>query len=120
MQGDIKSVDKDVLKDAREENQLTSAVRMQKARTLDQPPPNFVYSSRAHLSPWWTQLRRTGLWATTLLVFSGDNGGYLGSGGDNHPRRGGKFSDFSGGIRVAAFVTGGLLPPSRRLQCAGT
>ena len=61
-----------------------------------------------------TQLRRTGLWATTLLVFSGDNGGYLGSGGDNHPRRGGKFSDFNGGVRVAAFVSGGYLPAAVR------
>eukprot|EP01045_Picozoa_sp_COSAG04_P006221 COSAG04_NODE_302_length_17393_cov_6.251417_10_plen_83_part_00 len=43
-----------------------------------------------------------------------DNGGYLGNGGDDTPLRGGKFSDFQGGVRVAAFAAGGLLPPAVR------
>ena len=50
----------------------------------------------------------------TLIVFTPDNGAYLGSGGDSTPYRGGKFSDFSGGVRVAAFVSGGFVPAARR------
>jgi len=59
-------------------------------------------------------LRARGMWPTSLIVFSGDNGGYLGKGGDNTPLRGGKFSDLQGGVRVPAFVTGGLLTPALR------
>ena len=59
-------------------------------------------------------LRDAGMWERTLLVFSGDNGGYLGQGGDNTPLRAGKFSDFQGGVRVPAFVAGGLLPSKLR------
>jgi arylsulfatase I/J len=29
---------------------------------------------------------------------------------DNHPYRGGKYSDFEGGVRAAAFISGGFLP----------
>lgn len=61
-------------------------------------------------------LRARGLWDNTLLVFHSDNGGeliYL-CGGNNYPLRGGKFSNFEGGIRVNAFVTGGALPAARR------
>ena len=55
-------------------------------------------------------LRRAGLWENTLIVYTPDNGGYLGSGGENMPLRAGKFSDFAGGVRSAAFVSGGYLP----------
>lgn len=61
-------------------------------------------------------LRAKGMWQHTLLVFSGDNGGYLGNGGDDTPLRGGKFSDFEGGVRTPSFVAGGLLPAHRRGQ----
>lgn len=59
-------------------------------------------------------LRRTGLWDNLLLVYSPDNGGYLGNGGDDTPLRGGKFSDFQGGVKVAAFASGGLIPAAMR------
>lgn len=59
-------------------------------------------------------LKRTGLWQNTLLVYSPDNGGYQGNGGDDAPLRGGKFSDFEGGTRVAAFASGGFLPEAMR------
>jgi len=57
-------------------------------------------------------LKRRGMWENTLLVYSPDNGGYQGQGGDDTPLRGGKFSDFEGGVRVASFAAGGLIPKS--------
>lgn len=54
-----------------------------------------------------------GHWDNTLIIFSSDNGGPLPS-GNNYPLKGGKFSNWEGGIRVNAFVSGGILPPSVR------
>lgn len=55
-----------------------------------------------------------GAWENTLFIFSADNGGETGGGGNNWPRRGGKYTDFEGGTSVAAFVSGGYLPASVR------
>lgn len=49
------------------------------------------------------------LWDNLLLVFTSDNGGPPGHGATNHPLRGGKGSFFEGGVRAAAFVSGGLV-----------
>ncbi|XP_065188415.1 arylsulfatase B-like [Sycon ciliatum] len=59
-----------------------------------------------------------GMWSNTLMVVSSDNGGpvYRGGGGNNYPLKGGKASNFQGGVRVNAFVTGGFLPEKRRGQ----
>jgi arylsulfatase B len=56
-------------------------------------------------------LRQTGMYENTLIIFSSDNGGWiqLDHGGNNYPLRGGKVSDFEGGVRTAAFVAGGFL-----------
>ena len=62
-------------------------------------------------------LRARGLWQDTLMVLSSDNGGPaapIESGSSNWPLRGGKYSDFEGGIRVAAFASGGYLPAAAR------
>ena len=59
-------------------------------------------------------LKTKGMWANTLMVWSSDNGGPQYWGANNHPLRGGKGTDFQGGVRTAAFVAGGLLPPSVR------
>ena len=48
------------------------------------------------------------------VVYSADNGGYLGNGGNSTPYRGGKFSDFDGGTRVPAWISGGLVPAAMR------
>eukprot|EP01084_Bolivina_argentea_P309849 536002_1 len=63
-------------------------------------------------------LKSTGMWDNTVLVFSADNGGpigIVGSGsGNNYPLRGGKQSDFQGGVRVNAFVSGGYIASDRK------
>ena len=55
-----------------------------------------------------------GMWNDTLLLFVSDNGGPIYIGGNNHPLRGGKYSEFEGGVRVSAFASGGLVPRSKR------
>ena len=56
-------------------------------------------------------LKQAGMWKNTLLIVSSDNGGWLqrNFGGNNYPLRGGKVTDFEGGVRTAAFVSGGYL-----------
>ena len=58
-------------------------------------------------------LKARGMWTNTVLVVSSDNGGYL-SGGNNYPLKGAKGTDWQGGVRVNAFVSGGFLPESMR------
>jgi len=60
-----------------------------------------------------TYLKSNGLWDNLVLVVSSDNGGQY-EAGDNAPLRGFKSTTWEGGIRVPGFVTGGLLPESRR------
>ena len=57
------------------------------------------------------------MWDETLLVFSSDNGGQADleyGGGSNFPLRGSTGSWWEGGMRVAAFVSGGYVPPGAR------
>eukprot|EP01084_Bolivina_argentea_P128351 226885_1 len=57
------------------------------------------------------------MWDNTLLIISSDNGGCSGTDGDganNSPLRGGKYSDFQGGVNVVAMISGGYLPQNRR------
>lgn len=53
------------------------------------------------------------MWDNTLLVISSDNGGPS-EHESNYPLRGGKGSDFEGGVRVLAFATGPLIPTNMR------
>jgi len=89
-------------------------------------------------------MKQLGLWDNTIMVLSSDNGGYVKAergpcnttaydphalnrdeghgtacfngeaGANNYPLRGGKYSNFEGGIRVNAFVSGGFLPDKVR------
>jgi len=53
-------------------------------------------------------LHSKGMWGSTIVVFSADNGGV--SNGVNYPLRGEKHTSWDGGMRVAAFVSGGVVP----------
>ena len=57
-------------------------------------------------------LKERGMWANTLMVIASDNGGV--DAGVNYPLRGEKHTNFEGGIRGAAAVTGGLVPEQLR------
>ena len=64
-----------------------------------------------------TKLQSRYMYENTLVILSSDNGGPLGlaeSASTNHPLRGGKYSEFEGGIRSTAFVSGGYLPAAHR------
>ena len=68
-------------------------------------------------------LKKKGMWENTVMFFSSDNGGPVHdpaggcvgqSSSNNFPLRGGKVSDFEGGVRVVAFLSGGGIPDSIR------
>merc|ERR1719359_2337792 len=65
-----------------------------------------------------SELEKRGMWDDTLVIFSADNGGpiYEPAAANNYPLRGGKFSDFEGGVRVNSFVSGGqnVIPEKNR------
>ena len=67
-----------------------------------------------------TTLKSNGMWNNTLLTIASDNGGPSGTEGtdagaaNNSPLRGGKYSNFKGGIRVVSLISGGFLPNNRR------
>jgi hypothetical protein len=57
-------------------------------------------------------LKAKGLYDNTLIVYSADNGGV--ESGINFPLRGEKHTNWEGGMRTAAFVSGGFVPASLR------
>lgn len=69
-------------------------------------------------------LKAKGMWASTLLTFSADNGGAVywsdkprfphGTGANNWPLLGGKLTNWEGGVRTAAFIAGGIVPEAMR------
>jgi arylsulfatase B len=59
-------------------------------------------------------LKAKGMWDNLLWVTSSDNGGPINGGANNFPLKGGKFSNWEGGIRVTAFASGGALPEAVR------
>eukprot|EP00934_Nitzschia_sp_Nitz4_P000146 Nitzschia sp. Nitz4//scaffold248_size28759//7765//8979//NITZ4_008106-RA/size28759-processed-gene-0.13-mRNA-1//1//CDS//3329543983//146//frame0 len=93
---------------------------------LNQTQPNFSCRKQYHamvtllddiVGEIVDELKTAGLWDETLLVFTSDNGGPTKleeSGSTNYDLRGGKYSDWEGGVRAAAFVSGGFIPTARR------
>lgn len=63
-------------------------------------------------------LKHQGLWDNLLFIASSDNGGPVrsGFGANNYPLKGGKWTDWQGGVRVNAFASGGYLPEKMRGQ----
>eukprot|EP01063_Lacrimia_lanifica_P008670 TRINITY_DN1571_c0_g1_i2.p1 TRINITY_DN1571_c0_g1~~TRINITY_DN1571_c0_g1_i2.p1 ORF type:complete len:1106 (+),score=165.84 TRINITY_DN1571_c0_g1_i2:560-3877(+) len=64
-------------------------------------------------------LKAKEMWGHTLVVHLSDNGGPAGKAssghsGNNWPLRGGKTNNFEGGIRIAAFASGGFIPAAMR------
>ena len=63
-------------------------------------------------------LKAKGMWDDLLWLSSADNGGPIYNSGvagaNNFPLRGGKMSNWQGGIRVNAYAAGGLLPAAVR------
>lgn len=63
-------------------------------------------------------LQSQGMYNDTLITFSSDNGGPVyengTSGANNYPLRGGKASNWEGGVRVNGWVSGGLVPDAMR------
>ena len=57
-------------------------------------------------------LKAKGMWKNSALLYSADNGGTdLGS---NWPLRGSKHTNWEGGMRAAAFISGGIVPENAR------
>jgi arylsulfatase I/J len=58
------------------------------------------------------------MWDNLLWVSSADNGGPIyasgSAGANNYPMRGGKMSNWQGGVRINGYASGGLLPAAVR------
>jgi arylsulfatase A-like enzyme len=57
-------------------------------------------------------LKAKGMWEHSVMFYSADNGGT--DRGSNWPLRGAKHSNWEGGMRAAAFVSGGRIPSALR------
>ena len=62
-------------------------------------------------------LKASGMWDTTLLIWTTDNGSPCEVGGSNAPLRGNKAAAWEGGTRVPAFIAGGAVPQHMAGAC---
>jgi arylsulfatase I/J len=90
--------------------------RMQPPSTMWNP----VYADMLHvldsgLANVTAAWKAAGMWDNLLMIVSSDNGGSTTSHtANNYPLRGEKTMPFDGGMRVAAFISGGFVPPALR------
>ena len=68
----------------------------------------------AALGQMATSLRARGMWQTSLLIWTSDNGGNIGVQYSNAPLRGGKNGMWEGGVRTVAALGGGYLAAALR------
>jgi arylsulfatase I/J len=93
---------------------------LQRFAFIDQEQRRFYAAMVAHTDDMVANvtaaLKRKGLWDSTLYLTVSDNGGPVtnGTGANNHPLRGGKLTNFEGGVRANAFAAGGFLAPEVR------
>jgi arylsulfatase A-like enzyme len=73
---------------------------------------NMLAASDVALQKVVDALHQKGMWDRTLMLYTSDNGGI--HSGNNYPLRGEKQTNFEGGVRAAAFVTGGFVPAAVR------
>lgn len=93
-------------------------------RKQTHPYEHMLYAADIELQRLVDYLKRTGMWSNTLFIFSSDNGAttkdlpseFSGAEtrGSNYPLRGDKSTNFEGGLRATAFVSGGVLPAAQR------
>ena len=90
--------------------------RMQPRSTMWNP----VYADMLHvldggLANVTAAWKAAGMWDNLLIIVSSDNGGSTTKNtANNYPLRGEKTQQFDGGMRVAAFISGGFVPPALR------
>ena len=93
---------------------------LEKFKFIDYKPRQIYHAMMKYLDDvvgnLTSALKQRGLWDNLLFVTSSDNGGPIHIAANNYPLKGAKFSDWQGGIRVNAFVTGGYLPEKMRGQ----
>ena len=88
--------------------------RMQPPSTMWSP----VYADMLHvldsgLANVTAAWKAAGMWDNLLMIVSSDNGGSTTTNtANNYPLRGEKTMQFDGGMRVAAFISGGFVPPT--------
>lgn len=73
---------------------------------------NMLWDADVWIGSIVATLKARGMWENTFIVYSSDNGGV--EDGINWPLRGEKHSNWEGGLRTAAFVSGGLVPSQLR------
>merc|ERR1712086_323385 len=87
--------------------------------------PNLIRAMIHDVDIWTGRLvaalKERHMYEDTLLVFTSDNGGTQDPfnstknvGGNNYPLRGGKHSNWQGGMRTQTFISGGLVPTALR------
>ena len=61
-------------------------------------------------------LKNKNMWDNLLFFVTADNGSPLNEGANNYSLKGGKMTDWQGGVRINALVAGGFLPAQMRGQ----